>query len=224
MSFFNALFGRKTVEPKEPSYMEPLTYVRRHMPPPTLMPSNAHPYVEAGAKLFLRFEKSLKLPGWAGGVGTYSPQELEVIEVWFEEFQLYCNDSAAQKGGDKMVFLPEYLNQVHRPFSAQALRGLGGDFSISTDKEEIPENWRENASTLLKSWACDLSPLSLESLGWLLAHVKHQSEAKDVFRVMQLFPSYAIAVNFYGSESPELAESVVEGVVERAVEALKELQ
>lgn len=72
----------------------------------------------------------------------------------------------------------------------------------------MPTNWRDIASTYLKSWVGNLDPLALQRLGELLVAAGYRTEAAEAFKVILIFPSYANT--FYcGQEDPALVEKIV---------------
>src|SRR5207253_9126174 len=84
--------------------------------------------------------------------------------------------------------------------------------------DELPPNWRDYASTYLKSWAAILDPLTLLKLGELFVRAGCRTEAKQVFEVILLFPTYADA--YYDGE-PDL--HFVEGIVNATKEHIAKL-
>jgi hypothetical protein len=70
----------------------------------------------------------------------------------------------------------------------------------------------------LKSWAAQLDPFTLFKLGELLVKAGCRTEAKHVFDVVVLFPTYA---EVYYDGEPDL--HFVDGIVNSAKEQIAEL-
>ncbi len=100
--------------------------------------------------------------------------------------------------------------------SAEALIEVASDAWKFSD--EIPADWKEIVATYLKGWAASFNPRALTELGELLMKVGYRSEAKEVFRVLLLFPTYA-ETYFSGQQTREL----VDDIVNAAKESLHEL-
>lgn len=170
------------------------------------------PYVDAGVALIHRLENSLSLLAWNDLAPTYSAEEMEAIDRKLSSFQKTANHVA----GGEARFHPEIIQDLRRTLAAEALAELAGNPWKYSD--EIPTNWRDCVATYLKAWAAGLSPLVLLDLGELLERAGCQNEAREAFRVVLLFPSYAHTY-YRGQEKPGLVESIVT----RAKESLQEL-
>ena len=75
-------------------------------------------------------------------------------------------------------------------------------------------------STYLKAWAAHFDPMALLDLGDLLVRAGYRTEAKEVFQVILLFPTYADTY-LYGRQKQK--PDVVESIVSSAKESLQEL-
>ena len=147
--------------------------------------NQSKPYVDAGVALMFKLTTSLNLPGWKDGLPSYTPAEVEAINRRMSSFQKMANEVA----GDVVSFHPDVFPVVERMLSAGALIDLAG--AAWRFSGEVPADWRELASSYLKGWAANFNPQALMELGELLAIVGYRSEAKEAFRVLLLFPTYA---------------------------------
>jgi hypothetical protein len=84
--------------------------------------------------------------------------------------------------------------------------------------DELPPNWKDCVSSYLKAWASVFDPNALLDLADLLVRAGCQSEAKQAYQVVLLFPTYADT--FFGKQQ---SPGLVEGIVNRAKEALQEI-
>jgi hypothetical protein len=169
--------------------------------------SQSKPYVDAGVALIFKLTTSLNQPGWKNGLPSYTPAEVKAINRRMSSFQKTASDVA----GGEVKFHPEAVPDIQRMLSAEALIELaGGAWSFS---EEVPADWRERVATYLKGWAANFNPQALTELGDLLAKTGHRSEAKEAFRVLLLFPTYA-ETYFAGQQTRELVDSIVSSAKE----------
>lgn len=99
---------------------------------------------------------------------------------------------------------------------AEALIELAGDEWKFSD--EPPSNWKECVATYLTAWVSNFNPQALLELGDLLVKTRYRSEAKETFRVLLLFPTYA-EIYFAGQQTPDLVNSIVSS----AKDSLREL-
>ncbi len=170
------------------------------------------PYVDAGLTLTNQLVRTLNLPGWNDLQPTYRPDELEAIDQELANFQ----NTANSIGGGEAKFHPDAAPRLQRTLSAQALVELAGRECEWSEKP--PENWKDYAATYLKAWAAQLDPMAFLKLGELLAKTGNRPEAKDTFRVVLLFSTYADT--FYGGQSDP---ALVNDIVSSARDSLKRL-
>lgn len=197
MGLLNRILGRAKRQPKP----------CLHLP---IMPSQ---YVDAGVALMFKLTTSLNLPGWKDGLPSYTPAELEAINRRMSSFQKTANDVA----GGKVKFHPEAIPDLQRMLVAEALIELAGGNTWEFS-DEILADWRDHVATYLKGWVANFNPQALTELGDLLAKAGHRSEAKETFRAILLFPTYA-ETYFAGQQTRELVDSIVSS----AKESLQEL-
>ena len=174
--------------------------------------SKAKPYTDAGVALIFKLTTSLNLPGWKEGLPSYTLLEMEAISRKMSSFQQTADDVI----GEPAAFHPEVVPDIQRMMSAEALIEVASDAWKFSD--EIPADWKEIVATYLKGWAASFNPRALTELGELLMKVGYRSEAKEVFRVLLLFPTYA-ETYFSGQQTREL----VDDIVDAAKESLHEL-
>lgn len=164
--------------------------------------SKTKPYIDAGVALIFKLTSSLNLPGWKEGLPSYTLLEMEAINRRMSSFQKTANDVI----GEPAVFHPEAIPDIQRMMSAEALIEMASDAWKFSD--EVPADWRDIVATYLKGWAASFNPRALTELGDLLIKVDCRNEAKEVFRVLLLFPTYADAY-FSGQQTRELVDDIV---------------
>lgn len=162
----------------------------------------SQPYVHAGRTLTLKLTRSLNLPGWNEGLPNYTHEEIAAIDRSLSQFQNMAN---RELGGDAK-FHPDVIPEIQRKLAGDALAELAR-YKLMIQSEDIPTDWKPIASAFLKAWASLLDPLSLLELGDLLAKVGCKNEAKEVFQVVLLFPSYAKTL--WGKNDDDLLERIV---------------
>jgi hypothetical protein len=128
---------------------------------------------------------------------------VEAINRGLSGFQKTAN----QVGGGDVNFHPEILPGIQRMLAAEALAEFAGQTWKFSD--ELPKTWRQCASTYLKAWAAHFDPVVLLDLGGLLLRAGYRTEAKQVFQIVLLFPTYA-STYYAGQQNPELVESIVD--------------
>ncbi len=170
------------------------------------------PYIYAGIALIHKLTATLNLSDWKDLLPSYTEEEIEAINKRWSSFQRTANEVA---GGDAK-FHPEIVSNIQRMVASEALAELAGVTWKFSD--ELPKNWRQCVSTYLKAWAAHFNPIALLDLGDLLVRAEHRTEAKEVFKVVLLFPTYADTY-YAGQQKPEL----VEGITNSAKESLREL-
>ena len=153
------------------------------------------PYVAAGVQLTNQLVTTLKLPDWTNFEPDYRPDEIEALSDNLSGFQ----ELADKEMGGEAKFHESVAPQITRLLAAQALNDLAARECELPD--DLPSNWKDYASTYLKSWAAQLDPFTLYKLGELLTKAGYRNEAKDVFQVILLFPTYA--ETYYAGE-PDL--------------------
>lgn len=159
------------------------------------------PYVAAGTALTLGLPRSLNLPDWHDGLPNYTPEEVAAIDANFSQFQYLAN---SQLNGE-VKFHPDVIPEIQRKLAGDALFEFAKTkFNVYSD---VPTDWQPVASTFLKAWVSRLDPLSLLLLGDLLAKVGRKNEAKDVFQVVLLFPTYSKIL--WGKDDNKLLGSIV---------------
>jgi hypothetical protein len=164
------------------------------------------PYIDAGVALTHTLTTKLSLPGWKDLLPTYTEQEMGAINKRWSGFQKMANEVV---DGDAK-FHPGILPDLQRTLAAQALAEHAGDPWKFSD--QLPTNWRECVSTYLKAWAAHCDPLYLLDIGALLVRSGYRTEAKDVFQIVLLFPTYADT--YYGQQEPDLVQSIVDAANE----------
>jgi len=174
--------------------------------------SKTKPYIDAGVALIFKLTTSLNLPGWKEGLPSYTLLEMEAINRRVSSFQKTANDVI----GEPAVFHPEAVPDVQRMMSAEALIEMASDVWKFSD--EVPADWKEIVASYLKGWAASFNPRALTELGDLFIRVGYRNEAKEVFRVLLQFPTYADTY-FSGQQAKEL----VDDIVNSAKESLQEL-
>jgi hypothetical protein len=171
----------------------------------------AEPYLEAGAALTHQIATSLNLVIWKDNSFLYTAEEVEAIEGHISSFQ----KMADQEAGGSAKFHSDIIPDLQRVLSAQALAELAGSWKYA---DELTLNWKNCVSSYLKAYAAHLDPMVLLDLGELLVKAGYRSEAKQVFRAVLLFPTYA--ETFYGGPAdPELLDKIVSS----AKESLRDL-
>ncbi|MFH1595162.1 MAG: hypothetical protein ABIG94_02155 [Pseudomonadota bacterium] len=170
------------------------------------------PYVDAGMAVMHKLITKFNLLDWKDLLPSYTDEEIEAINKRWSRFQRMANNV----GGGDVKFHPEILPDLKRMLVGEALAELAGDSWKFSD--QLPTNWKECISTYLKAWASYLDPLSLLDLGELLTRAGYLIEAKEVFQVVLLFPTYANTY-YAGQQKPELVKSIVDS----AKESLKDL-
>jgi len=170
------------------------------------------PYVAAGVRLTNDLVTTLGLTDWPNFEPDYRPDEIEAIETKLSGFQNMANEEMGGQAGFHRDIAPD----ITRLLAAQALNDLTARECEWPD--EVPPNWRDYVSTYLKSWAALLDPFTLYKLGEFLLKAGRRNEAKRVFDVILLFPTYA--ETYYDGE-PDL--HFVNGIVSEAKKHLAEL-
>lgn len=127
---------------------------------------------------------------------------MEAINRGLSGFQRMANEVI----GGEARFYPEVVPELQRKVIAEALAELAGSSWKYSD--EIPTNWRKCVATYLKAWAAYLNPMVLLEVGELLAKAGYRSEARDTFRVVLLFPTYADKF-FAGQQDSGLVDNIV---------------
>ncbi len=163
----------------------------------------SHPYVDAGVALTFKLPRSLNLPDWNDGLPNYTQEEIDAIESRLSAFQNIANDELSGEA----QFHPDVVPRLQRMLAGEALAELAQN-KLLFQEEDIPENWENIASTLLKAWASRLDPLTLLELGDLLATVGCKNEAREVVQVVLLFPSYAETL--WGKNDPDLLGRILD--------------
>lgn len=171
----------------------------------------SQPYVDAGMSLIFKLARSLSLTDWNEGLPNYSPEELAVINHRLSEFQKMA-DTELQ---GETTFHPEALQKIQRTLAGESLIEYAGEQWKFED--DVPANWKNLVSTYLKAWASCLYPQALLELGELLVKVGCRNEAKEVFQIVLLFPTYAETM--WGKNDDELLDSIISS----AKEALQDL-
>ncbi len=180
-----------------------------------LQKQQVHPYVEAGMQLLRSIPDAIGLGEWQSGPPCYTSAEASAIERNLSGFQ----HTADEMMDDKALFHPEAIEEFQRRFTAEALEELAGDDWKFSDKTSLPEDWRKRISTYLKAWLTGLSPTVLLDMAEILAKAGYVEEARRVYRVVLLFPSFAPKV--FGSS--DTAAKLTSSVVEDAQMALRNL-
>lgn len=142
------------------------------------------PYVENGMRLAYKLANSLGLVGWSGGI-SYTAKEQKALEN---------SRIAVQKEYADVRFHPEageVVAGIFRMYGASALKDLADEDWNMSDKKTLPTDWKEKLSTYLKSWAADLSPFTMDAVAELLILAGYKTEAKEAYRVILEFPTYA---------------------------------
>lgn len=152
--------------------------------------------------------RALNLPGWNEGLPNYTDEEIAAIDRSLSQFQNMAN---RELGGDA-TFHPNVISEIRRKLAGDALAELAR-YKLMIQSEDIPTDWKPIASEFLKAWASLLDPLSLLELGDLLAKVGCKNEAKEVFQVVLLFPTYA--KTHWGKSDDKLLESIVSQAKEK---------
>jgi hypothetical protein len=165
-------------------------------------------YVDAGVALIHKLNATLNLPDWRELLPTYTEEEMEAINRRWSDFQRTANEV----GGGDVKFHPEIVPDLQRMLTAEALADLAGAPWKFSD--ELPTRWRQCVSTYLKAWAADFNPLALLDLGDLLVKAGYRTEAKEVFQVLLLFPTYANTY-YSGQQKPQLVENISGSARER---------
>jgi hypothetical protein len=171
------------------------------------------PYIDGGVTLIHKLTATLSLPDWKHLVPTYTEEEVEAINRSWSNFQKTANQAV---GGDAK-FHPDAAPIIQRTLAAEALAELAEHTWKYSD--ELPTDWRHCVSTYLKAWAAHFSPLTLLDLGDLLVKAGYRTEAKGVFQVLLLFPTYA---DTYYAGHQNLLE-LVQNITDSAKERLREL-
>ena len=175
------------------------------------------PYIDAGTALLHKLIATLNLPDWKDLLPTYTSAEIEAINRKLSSFQQEAN----RLGGGEAKFHPEIVPDLQRVLSADALADLAGGLWGCLIPDELPQDWRQRVSTYLKSWVGNLDPTTLIGIGKLLIKAGCRSEAKETFRVILLFPTYA--KTFYGGSNWQEEAEMVEKIVGSAKESLQGL-
>jgi hypothetical protein len=160
------------------------------------------PYVDAGVALTFKLSRSLNLPEWNDGLPDYTPEEIAAIQRRLSQFQ----NTANRELGGEAKFHPDAAPQLQRMLAGEALDELARD-KLMFQSQDILLDWKPIASTFLKAWASRLDPLSLLGLGDLLAKAGRKDEAKEVLRVVLLFPAYANTL--WGKSDDELLGRII---------------
>jgi hypothetical protein len=160
-------------------------------------------------KLIITFN----LPDWKELLPTYTEEELEAINKSRSDFQ----KTADEVIGGSSIFHPEVVPTIQRNLASDALSELADKKWKYSD--ELPTNWEACVSTYLKAWAGNLNPLTLLNMGDLLVAAGHQIEAKNVFQLLLLFPTYA---ETYYNGNPN-ARDLVKDITNSAKDRLNDL-
>jgi len=176
----------------------------------------AKPYVDAGVALIYKLTASLNLDSWNDRLPSYTPPEVEAINTRMDNFQKMANDVA----GGEARFHPEIVSDLQRMLVSEALIELAGDPWEFSD--EIPPDWRKCVGTYLKAWAAHFDPMALLKLGDLLVKAGYRSEAKETFRVVLLFPTYADT--YFSGQQKKHEPDLVDSIVSTAKQSLQDLR
>jgi hypothetical protein len=182
----------------------------------------ANPYLEAGCQLIPKIADLLNLTEWRQGkLPGYTPQEVDAINREVDWFQKMADSVASEQvPGSEMLFHPEAIDPVQRMCVATALEDLAGSgWRYSFDEEKLPENWKSDVSTYMKSWVCSPNPIVLLEMAELLARAGHKGEARKALQVVLLFPTYGH--DYYCGR--EGTEQLVNDIVEDAQKGLRNL-
>lgn len=171
------------------------------------------PYIDAGMVLVDKLTASLNLSGWKDGLPTYTHSEIESINRRTSSFQNIANEEM----GANAYFHPAIVQDLRRTLAAEALLELAGDkWKFS---EEVPQEWRECVATYLKAWSLSYNPMALLELGDLFVKAGYRSDAKETYKVVLLFPTYA---DSYYAGQPK--QKLVKSIVKSAKESLRDLR
>jgi len=165
------------------------------------------PYVDAGIAVMHKLITKFNLLDWKDLLPSYTEEETEAINERWSRFQRMANEAA---GGDAK-FHPEILPDLQKMLVGEALAQLAGDSWKFSD--QLPTNWKGCVSTYLKAWASHLDPLSLLDIGELLTRAGYPIDAKEVFQVVLLFPTYADTY-YSGQQKLELVKNIVDSAKE----------
>ncbi len=159
------------------------------------------PYVDNGLELVGRLTTTLGLTDWKGSSPIcYTDVELTAINSRISGFQQQAN----QAGGEGKVFVvrSEFASEMQGMFAASALQDLASDSWKYSDN--LPVNWKEFVSSYLKSWVAGYDPMCLIDLGDLLIKADHNTEAREVFKLLLLFPTHAPSSRSWQSISDQV--------------------
>jgi hypothetical protein len=170
-------------------------------------------YVDSGMELLCKLIVTLDLTDWKDLLPIYTEEEIDIIDNGLTAFQRTANDVI----GGKAVFHPNAISGIQRKVIADALSELA-DRKCGYSNE-LQKNWKNYASTYLKAWSANLSPLVLLNLGELLIKAGYKTEAKSVFQVVLLFPTYA---ETYYDGNPK-ANDLVKRITNDAKDRLNDL-
>jgi hypothetical protein len=184
------------------------------------------PYIDAGWALIRKLTVSLNLIGWNNGIPSYTPAEVEAINRKMDNFQKGAISPGKTASEEAYILAlskadPEIFSDIQRTFGSEALLDLADD-SAYQFSDEIPPDWRERVNTYLKAWVAHPQPRALLNLGHLLVKVGYRSEAKETFRVVLLFPTYADT--FFRGRQRNHKPDVVDMIVSEAKESMKDLE
>jgi hypothetical protein len=173
----------------------------------------AKPYIDAGMALIGELRVTLNVPGWKDFVPSYTEEERLAIDRKLSGFQRIANEEL----GGEAKFHPDIIEPIQRQLISEALADLAGaSWKFSDD---FPAKWRQCVSTYFTAWVATFDPLVLLDLGNLLVKAGYRTEAKEVFQVLLLFPTYADT--YYGTF--EGKTELVKDIVDLAKESLREL-
>ncbi|MGB8475946.1 MAG: hypothetical protein WCE61_17840 [Candidatus Acidiferrum sp.] len=150
------------------------------------------PYLDGGMHLLAKLVEVLQLDDWPKLIPQYTEAEQQAIVKQLQDFQQIANEVV----GGQATFHPEIIESLRRVQVAQGLQNLAAAGWIFGGESDVPEDWKALISTYLKAWASGLDPLCLMEMADLLARAGYQAEARNAFKVVLLFPTYA--QEFYG--------------------------
>jgi len=156
-------------------------------------------YVDSGMALLHKLIITFNLPDWKELLPTYTEEEIEAINKSLSDFQ----KTADEVIGGSAIIHPEVVPTIQSKLASDALSELADKWKYS---DELQTHWKDYVSTYLKAWAGNLSPLTLLNLGDLLVAAGHQIEAKNVFQLLLLFPTYADTYFYENPNARDLVE------------------